>query len=191
MVKETEEKGSTLVLVLRSPHYSGYTEPANYFILLKYFSYAAGRELGDAFTLRTHLLFDDWDLDENDEKLISAMRRIVDVYKKAAGKNELLTAELFDFLFLSNPLGEEYLLQPKECTALLKLMENFPEEAEGYDFGVIPLKYFDPDMSLPTNKIRMILQDSIINNEPLTILAGEVPSDVYEQDPEPEGTQYS
>jgi hypothetical protein len=191
VVIEAKEKSSTFVLVLRSPHHTGYTEPANFFILLKYLSYAISYDLGDAFTQRTHILFDDQDLDENDEKLIGAMRRIVDIYKETARKNKLLTIELFDFLFLSNPLGEEYQLQPRECASLLTLMVNLPEEARGYDFGVVPLRYFDPEMSLSADKIRTILQDCVINEEPLTFLTGEIPSDVYEQEPESKGTLYS
>ena len=86
MVIEAKEKSSTFVLVMRSPRHTGYTEPANFFILLKYLSYAISYDLGDAFTQRTHILFDDQDLDENDEKLIGAMRRIVDIYKETAKK---------------------------------------------------------------------------------------------------------
>ena len=119
------------------------------------------------------------------------MSKIARIYKSLTEGNELLSTSLFDFLFFSNPLHEEFQMQPADCDTLLMAMNDFPEEGEGYDFGVIPLKYFDPDMSLSANRIRMILQDCVDKDEPLILKTGEVPSDSYEWDSGSDGTYYS
>ena len=191
MVKNSEEKSSTSVIMLRSPHHTGYTEAANYLILLKYFSYSISYDLGHAFDERTNFLYSNEDIDENDERLVEMLGRIVGIYKDLAEDDELLSNGLFNLLFFSNPLHEEFQLQPADCDTLLMAMNDFPKEAEEYDYGVIPLKYFDPDMSLSANRIRMILQDCVVMDEPLIFRAGEVLSEAYEQELEPEEKLYS
>mgnify|MGYP006916079149 CR=1 FL=1 len=190
MVK-TSEISSTSVIMLRSPHHTGYTEAANYLLILKYLSYSISYDLGHVFDERTNLLYSNEDMDENDERLVEMLSKIVGVYKELAKDNELLSYGLFNLLFFSNPLHEEFQLQQADCNTLLFMMRNFPDEGEEYDFGVIPLKYFDPTMSLSANRIRMILQDCVVMDEPLILRAGEVPSDAYEMELEPESKYYS
>ncbi len=191
MVKTAEEKTSTPVIMLRSPHYTGYTEAANYYILLKYLTYSISYDLGHAFDERTTILYDDRELDDNNEQFVEIMCKIARIYKNLTEDNELLSASLFGFLFFSNPLGKECQLKPSDCHTLLLVMSDFPAEAEVYDFGVIPLKYFDPEMSLSAEKIRTILQDCVVMEEPLLLSAGEVPSNAYKTEAGPESMYYS
>ena len=190
MVKNSKGS-STPVIMLKSPHYTGYTEAVNYIIWLKYLCYSISYDLGTAYNERTVLLFNNEDIDEKDERFIELLKKTIHIYVLQTEKNENLNDIIFDFLFYSNPLDKEYLLQPADCHTVLLVMDDFPMEGEEYDFGVIPLKYFDPDMSLSANGIRMILQDCAVMDEPLILRVGEVPSDVYEQEPEPEGSLYS
>lgn len=157
----------------------------------RYLSYSINYDLGHVFDERTNLLYSNEDIDENDERLVEMLSRIVRTYKDLAEDDELLSNGLFNLLFFSNPLHEEFQLQPTDCNTLLMMMSNFPEEAEGYDFGVIPLKYFDSDMSLSANKIRMILQDCADMDESLILRAGEVPLGAYEMEPGSEEKYYS
>ena len=99
MVKNSKEKSSTPVIMLRSPHHTGYTEAGNYLLILKYLSYSISYDLGHVFDERTNLLYSNEDIDENDERLVEMLSRIVRTYKDLAEDDELLSNGLFNLLF--------------------------------------------------------------------------------------------
>ena len=112
MVKNSKGS-STPVIMLKSPHYTGYTEAVNYIIWLKYLCYSISYDLGTAYNERTVLLFNNEDIDEKDERFIELLKKTIHIYVLQAEKNENLNDNIFDFLFYSNPLDKEYHLHQR------------------------------------------------------------------------------